>query len=171
MKISLIDRSFYYKGLMLLIRKDCRIHYKEGNMVMYIGKILGFESEFCENAIEEIMHNKHVIDSPPLFSEPRIALSFLSDGLRLAASDGQLHKTELAWLESVAESNGLGALWAGELEKFYFIRSTESLETSLKLKHFKWEYRRQYGSVATRQKIDVNGLCNRHVGVSSPAFS
>jgi hypothetical protein len=149
MKISLIDRSFYYKGLMLLIRKDRRIHNKEGNMLMYIGKILGFESEFCKNAIEEIMHNKHVIDSPPLFSELRIALCFLRDGLRLAASDGQVHKTELAWLENVAESNGLSALWAGELNKFYPIHCTESLETSLELKHFKWEYRRQHATAAT----------------------
>jgi hypothetical protein len=149
MKISLTDRSLYYKGLMLLIRKDCKIHNKEGNMLMYIGKILGFEPEFCENAIEELMHNKHVIDSPPLFSEPRITLCFLRDGLRLAASDGQVHKAELAWLETVAESNGLGALWPGELDKFYPMHSIESLETSLELKHFKWEYRRLHATVAT----------------------
>jgi hypothetical protein len=148
MKISLIDRSFYYKGLMLLIRKDCRIHYKEGNMLMYVGKILGFESEFCRNAIEEIIHNKHVVDSPPLFSQPGITFCFLKDGLRLAASDGQVHKAEMAWLETVAENNGLGALWAGELNKFRPVHSTESLETSLELKYFKWEYRRQHATVA-----------------------
>jgi len=52
---------------MLLTRKDGRIDKEERNMIMYIGKILGFEIAFCRNAIEDIMDNKHVIDSPPPF--------------------------------------------------------------------------------------------------------
>jgi hypothetical protein len=139
MRISLIDRSLYFKGLMLLIRKDRKIHDEERNMMMYIGKVFGFESGFCENTIEELMDNKHIIDFPPLFSEPLIALCFIRDGLRLSASDGQIHKAELAWLESVAESNGVSALWAGEFEEFSLSCCAESLENSLELKRFEWE--------------------------------
>ena len=152
MRISLIDRSLYYKGLMLLIRKDGKIHDEEKKMMMYIGKILGFESEFCENAIEEIMDNKHIIDSPPLFSEPRIALCFIRDGLSLAVSDGQVHKAELAWLESVAESNGLSALWPREFEIFYLMHFTESLKNSLELKRFEWAIKR--GMLPSRALCD-----------------
>jgi hypothetical protein len=148
-RISLADRSLYYKGLMLLIRKDRKIHDEERNMMIHIGKMLGFESGFCENAIEEIMDNKHIIDSPPLFSEQGIALCFVRDGLRLAKSDQQIHKAEIAWLEAVADKNGLSSLWAGEFEKFCLTGLAKSLENSLEMRHFKWEYRRQCGTVAT----------------------
>jgi hypothetical protein len=139
MRISLADRSLYYKGLMLLIRKDREIHDEEKNLMMCIGKILGFESVFCANAIDEIMDNKYIIDSPPLFSEPGIARCFLRDGLRLSASDGQTHKAELDWLKSVAENNDLGPLWDGELDKFYLDHCPESRKNSLDLEHFEWE--------------------------------
>jgi len=139
MKISLNDRSLYYKGLMLLIRKDHEIHEKERNMMMHIGETLGFESGFCANAIEEIIDNKHITDSPPLFSEPRIAACFIRDGLRLSALDGQIYKAEIGWLESVAENNELGAEWDSELERRNLTNGTESLENGLEMKHFEWE--------------------------------
>jgi hypothetical protein len=138
MKISLTDRSLYYKGLMLLIRKDRDIRDEERKMMMHIGETLGFESSFCRDTVEEIMNNKYVNDSPPLFEEPSIALSFIRDGLRLSVSDGQAHKAELDWLEAVAENNGLGSLWAGEFERFSLINCNESLENNLELKRFEW---------------------------------
>lgn len=139
MKISLTDRSLYYKGLMLLIGKDHEIHEKERNIMMHIGETLGFETGFCANAIEEIIGNKHVEDSPPLFSEPGIAACFIRDGLRLSTLDGQTHKAELDWLRSVAENNNLGTEWTGELEKLNFTNRTENLENSLEMRHFEWE--------------------------------
>lgn len=139
MKISLIDRSLYYKGLMLLIRKDREICEEERKMMMDIGETLGFESSFCRDTIDGIMDNEYVNDSPPLFSEHPIALCFIRDGLRLSAADGQLHKAELDWLESVAESNGLGHLWASEFERFSLNHSAGNLENNLDLKHFEWE--------------------------------
>ncbi len=57
-RVSLIDRSLYYKGLMLLIRKDREMHDEEKGMMMHIRGMLGFESKFCENAIEEVLDNK-----------------------------------------------------------------------------------------------------------------
>ena len=139
MKISLLDRSLYYKSLMLLIRKDREIRDEEKNMMMNIGKMLGFNPAFCANTIEEIMDNNYIIDAPPLFSEANIALCFIRDGLRLSAADGQIHEAEMTWLKSVAESNGLGNLWAGELEKFYLVYRAEIPENSLELSSFKWE--------------------------------
>ena len=138
MKISLIDRSLYYKGLMLLIRKDREICDEERKLIMHIGETLGFEPSFCRDTIEKIMDNKCVNDSPPLFSEPPIALSFIRDGLRLSVSDGQTHKAELDWLEAVAENNGLSSLWAEEFERFSLIECNESLEDNLELKRFEW---------------------------------
>jgi hypothetical protein len=138
-KISLVDRSLYYKSLMLLIRKDRKIHDEEKSMMMSIGQMLGFNSKFCANTLEEILDNNHIIDSPPLFSETDIALCFIRDGLKLSGADGQIQKAELTWLKSVAESNGLSNLWAGELEKYYRAQRTDNPEDNLELRHFKWE--------------------------------
>jgi len=138
-RISLIDRSLYYKGLILLIRKDHEIHDQEKKMMMTIGEMLGFETKFCAGTIEEILDNQHIIDEPPIFSETNIALCFIRAGLRLSASDGQIHKDEMAWLEAVAESNGLSHLWAGELEKFNLGHRIENAENGLELRNFIWE--------------------------------
>ena len=137
--ISLIDRSRYYKGLMLLIRKDHEIHAKERNMMMHIGNMLGFESQFCKNAIEEILDNKNIVDSPPHFTEPRIALSFIKDGLKLSAFDGSIHEAELDWLESVALINEISDLWIAEFDLFSLTTCVKGQEYNLELKYFKWE--------------------------------
>lgn len=138
MRISLLDRSLYYKGLMILISKDRKIHDEEKNMMLRIGEMLGFDPKFCAKTMDEILDNHHIVDSPPLFSETDIALCFLRDGLRVSASDGQIHEAEIQWLESIAESNGISNLWTEELEKLS--RASHGLPSNiLELRNFEWE--------------------------------
>jgi hypothetical protein len=107
MKISIMDASNYFRGLLLLIRKDHKVTNTETELMKRIGKTLGFEKEFCENAIHEILDNPHVADEPPAFSTKELASKFLKDGLALALSDGEIHHSEEQWLRSTAEKNGL----------------------------------------------------------------
>jgi hypothetical protein len=107
MKISIMDASNYFRGLLLLIRKDHLITGTETELLKRIGKTLGFEKEFCETAIHEILDNPHVTDEPPEFSTKELALKFLKDGLALALSDAEIHPFEEQWLRSTAERNGL----------------------------------------------------------------
>ncbi len=138
MRISLLDRSLYYKGLMILIRKDRKIHDEEKNVMLSIGTMLGFDPKFCAKTMEEILDNDFIVDTPPLFSDTGIALSFIRDGLRVSAADGQIHEAEIKWLESVAERNGIGNLWAGELAKSS--HASRGLPPgSLELENFEWE--------------------------------
>ena len=111
MKIPLMDGVSYLKGLLLLIRKDRRITDSEIRLVKRIGKVLGFERKFCDNAIHEILENKHIEDAPPAFSTKKLAVKFIKDGLALAYSDKEVHPSEEAWLRSTAEKNGLGKTW------------------------------------------------------------
>ena len=67
MRISLIDRSLYLKGLMLLIRKEGEIRDEEKKMMLGVEETLGFDKRFCEDTIKEILHNKYVVDEPPCF--------------------------------------------------------------------------------------------------------
>ncbi len=111
MKISIIDGSNYFKGLLLLIGKDRKLTESEITLMKRIGKLLGFEKEFCENAIHEILENKYILDVPPEFSSKELAEKFVRDGLAVAASDNELHQIEAEWLRSVAEKNGLTQQW------------------------------------------------------------
>lgn len=111
MNISAIDASSYFKGLLLLIRKDRKVTESEVQLMKRIGKALGFEEEFCDQAIKGILENEHVRDQPPKFSSKDLATKFVQDGLVLAFSDNEIHQSEEEWLKLVAELNGLDAQW------------------------------------------------------------
>lgn len=111
MKIPLMDGVNYLKGLLLLIRKDRQITDGEIRLMTRIGKALGFERKFCDDAIHEILENKHIVDEPPEFSTKRLAVKFIKDGLALALCDKGVHPSEEAWLRSTAAKNGLRSAW------------------------------------------------------------
>jgi hypothetical protein len=109
MLISVIDGSNYFRGLLLLIRKDRQVSPAEAEFMRQVGMNLGFEREFCETAIRDILENTYIEENPPLFSSRDIALLFLRDGLRIAYADDVLHPEEETWLKAAADRNGLDA--------------------------------------------------------------
>lgn len=111
MNIPVIDASNYFKGLLLLIRRDRKVTKSEVELMMRIGKALGFEEEFCKQSIEGILENEHVRDQPPKFTTKDLAMKFIRDGLVLSYSDNELHPSEEEWLKFVAELNGLDVQW------------------------------------------------------------
>ena len=111
MNISVVDASNYFKGLLLLIRKDRKVTESEVKLMKRIGKALGFEREFCEQAIHGILENEHVRDQPPKFSMKELAVKFIHDGLTLSFSDNEMHPAEEEWLRFVADLNGLDLQW------------------------------------------------------------
>ncbi len=137
MEISLIDRSLYFKGLLLLIRKDREIHEKEKILMLRIGAIMGFEKKFCRNAIREIMDNKNISDLPPHFSSPEMARCFIHDGIIISLADKEIHDAEISWLKEVAQINGIENILDDYLKKM--TRSTaEDLENNLDVKKLNW---------------------------------
>jgi len=139
MKISLMDRSLYFKGLMLLIRKDRAVGEGERVLMMRIGRLFSFERGFCREVIDEILTNRHVVDEPPLFSEPAIAHCFLQDGLKLALVDGQIHDKEWQWLKAIAARNHLDQSWCEALLKAASDQAGEDLGDALEAERFVWE--------------------------------
>jgi len=111
MKISVPDASNYLKGLLLLIRKDRKISEEEHELMTRVGKNLGFEKSFVENAIQEILDNKYISPVPPEFSTREIAEKFIKDGLAIAFSDMEMHPDEEKWLLSVAARNNIDEAW------------------------------------------------------------
>ncbi|MCF8241727.1 MAG: hypothetical protein K9J16_10105 [Melioribacteraceae bacterium] len=111
MKMSILDRSNYFKGLLLLVAKDAVVTEPEKKLMTSIGHTLGFESKFCNEAIRDILSNKHISPEPPKFSNDSIARTFLKDGFRLILSDPGIDERELVWLKSVAEMNNIPIEW------------------------------------------------------------
>jgi len=138
MKISIIDRSLYFKGLMLLIRKDREIQDKEKQLMMRVGAIMGFEKKFCKNAIGEIMDNKNIDDSPPLFSKAKIAEYFIHDAITISLADKEIHDAEIAWLKDVARANGIENILNACLKKLAKGEKQE-MESTLAVTKLDWD--------------------------------
>lgn len=112
MKISIIDGSNYFKGLLLLIRKDHQVTDPEVKLIKHIGKSFGFDQEFCDGAIRDILKNECINETPPVFSSKEIAAKFIKDGLAIAYSDhDQIDKFEEDWLKLIAEKNDIEPKW------------------------------------------------------------
>jgi len=138
-KITLLDRSLYLKGLMLLIRKDKEVHDEEKGLMMHIGRSLGFDEDFCEKSIEEILISRHVVDEPPRFSNPDIARCFIRDGLKVSLIDREAHDHEIAWLKSVSRLNDIEERFVDENIYNVLGQIHESVQDTLEIKNFEWE--------------------------------
>ncbi len=119
MSVSQDDRSKYYRGLLVLVGRDRVIDPRERALMLQIGKILDFDSRFCDAAMNDLLRNVHITSEPVVFSQTVIAECFLQDALGLALVDNEIHPHELAWLKKVAQANGLPDGWVeGALERF-----------------------------------------------------
>ena len=111
MRVSLVDRSNYYKGLLVLIGRDRIIDKRERELMLQLGAILNFEKRFCEAAIADLLDNKYITNEPIIFDEREIAECFLRDAIRLALVDKEIHSDELAWLRAIARANKFTDKW------------------------------------------------------------
>lgn len=106
-----LDRSNYFRGLLVLAREDKKISSKEIALMEEVGRRLGFEKRFCREAIDNILVNEHINPDPPKFSSKVLAEVFLRDAIRLSLLDLELDPHELDWLKKVAEKNKLSRDW------------------------------------------------------------
>ena len=111
MSLTAFEKSKYFRGLLILIRKDHKISPEEKELMMNVGTRLGFEKRFCETAINEILENEFIIDDAPEFSDLPVAESFILDGITLAISDKDLNPEELIYLRTTLQKNHLTEKW------------------------------------------------------------
>lgn len=117
--LSLLNRSNYYKGLLVLVRRDRIIDAREKSLLLQVGKVLDFDKRFCEATIDDLLSNAHITREPVIFSDERIRECFFRDALRLALVDGFLHPIELRWLRSVAHANNRSDQWLDDIIREY----------------------------------------------------
>lgn len=131
--MQIIDKSNYFKGLLLLVIKDKKVNNEESNLLKKVAKMLGFEKKFYENAIKEILNNEFISQDPPVFSDKKIAECFVIDGLKLAKIDKDLHKSEVEWLEKICKENKIEIDWFRELLKNSFNGNSKISVESIEL--------------------------------------
>jgi len=107
MILSLMDRSFYFKGLLILSKIDKMVSYEEKEILKIVGENLGFNREFCETTVNEVIQNQHIKNEPLKFSNPQVAGMFLRDAIKLAFSDFNLDAKEYDWLLECAKVNNI----------------------------------------------------------------
>ena len=117
MEIPQLDRSSYLKGLLITARKDKQLNETEISIIKKIANRLGFSSDFFEETISNLLHNKYITEEPIKFSRQDIAESFLEDGLKLALSDDTISDEETVWLKNTAKENGIDEEWVNKKMK------------------------------------------------------
>jgi hypothetical protein len=135
MKLSLLDRSNYYRGLLVLTRRDQVIDPRERELMLELGRILDFDRRFCEAAMDDLLRNPHIRNEPVTFSNQKTADCFLRDGIRLALVDRNISPKELGWLRSVAKANGRTDSWLdGEVQRLGLAEETRE-SPDLEIQH------------------------------------
>jgi len=111
LNFTLLDKSNYLKGLLIIARKDNQLAESEKNILKSKAKKLGFASDFYEETIKNLLVNTHINDEPIKFSNEKIASSFILDGLRLAFSDKKINEAEMEWLKATTLKNSIDQNW------------------------------------------------------------
>jgi hypothetical protein len=111
MNIPLEERGAYYRGLLVLIRRDRNISDRERELMLQLGKKLDFDKRFCESAINDILKNPYIKDKPMLFSDRQTAEAFVNDAILVSLVDEEIHPREMTWIKEVAAVNKIEEEW------------------------------------------------------------
>jgi hypothetical protein len=136
MNIDQIDRSNYFKGLLILIGTGRKITETERIIISDVAEILGFGHNFVDTAMDELFGNQYIIAEPPRFSNHILAEIFIRDGMRIAFANKVLHLYELQWLARFAVNNNFSKQWFFiELEQ-YLDKSNRIHENSFEIQKY-----------------------------------
>lgn len=105
MNIPVLDRSNYLKGLLITAKLDKSLTDKEKEIIKGISDKLGFATDFYNETIRSLLSNQYISEEELIFSDSKIARSFLTDAIKLAYSNGEVTNSELNWLVSTAKAN------------------------------------------------------------------
>lgn len=114
MEIPQIDRSNYLKGLLITAKIDKQLTDTEKKIIKKFSDKLGFSSDFYEETINNLLANEYIKEDPIVFSNTKIAKSFITDGLNLALIDDELNELEMGWLIATAHANSIDEQWVSK---------------------------------------------------------
>ena len=107
MNIPIIDRSNYLKGLFITAKLDKELTSKEKDILKKFSDKLGFASDFFDETIRSLLTNKYIFEEPIIFSDQKIASSFLRDAVKLACVNNLITEEEINFLKDTASANNI----------------------------------------------------------------
>jgi len=134
-----MDRSNYFKGLLILSKVDEEIAYQEREILKTVGEKIGFNKEFCDNTISEATENMHIKNEPLKFSNQQIANMFLRDSIKLAFSDSNFHEKEYEWIHECAKANNIPETRIKELVTNALNSDDKLNEEQLEVINYDWQ--------------------------------
>lgn len=111
-----IDKSNFFRGLLLLVGKDNKVSQLEKDFILRIGKKIGYSSDYVIQAVNEILFNKYVSKKPPKFTDISTAEKFIDLSIQVAISDHNIHIDEINWIIDTATANNIDRSWV--IDKF-----------------------------------------------------
>ena len=114
---SIVDRSNYLRALIILIKQDKNVWDHEMKLFFKEGSSLGFEKNFCEHSLNNLLLNINIDPEPQKFFDKNNAKKLLIKGIQVINYDIKIHPEKLAFLEAVAKNNGLLQEWQTDLIK------------------------------------------------------
>ena len=94
---QLIDKSNYFRGLLLLASRDNKISEREQGSIKKIARILNYEQEFVENALSGLLENQYISKEPPEFADKEFARAFIKDGIKMVFVNWTAGISNAAW--------------------------------------------------------------------------
>lgn len=113
--MDVLDKSHYFRGVLLLMKKDFKVSPEEKKFAFKIGKTLGFDKEFVEDSIRDILSNDFIDENPPIFTNQKVAECFIKDGMKLIYTDKNIDPSELNFLEKTAVVNKISMEWFNKI--------------------------------------------------------
>jgi len=107
MNIPIIDRSNYLKGLFITAKLDKELTTKEKDILKKFSDKLGFASDFFDETVRSLLTNKYIFEEPIIFSDQKIANSFLRDAVKLACVNDLITEAEINFLNDTAAANNI----------------------------------------------------------------
>lgn len=104
-EITYKDRSEFLRGFATIIIKNNCNNVDEKTMFSVIGKYFGFEKEFCEEAVNNLLINKYISENPAIFSNKFVAEFFITDVSKIMSHTNSLSDDAKEWLRLTAEAN------------------------------------------------------------------
>lgn len=119
--MTIIDKSNYLKGLLILARKNKKLVENEKKIIREAAKRMGFSKDFYEETLRNLLNNKYILEVPIKFSDQEVAKMFISEGIELALSDNEICENEMNWLRLIAKENSIPNEWMNQaLSNFSF---------------------------------------------------
>ncbi len=133
MDIPAKDKSNYLRGLLIIAKKDKQLTESEKSIIRELAEKLGFAPDFYEETLRSLLANKYIKEEPVIFSDKKIAESFIEDGLKLASSGESFSSAELEWLHETAKLNTIDEDWFEDKIKIIKSLPRKSLNTDFAL--------------------------------------